>query len=41
MLIFGICMLGAVLTIGIITIYAHVMQDQILCNASRAASKAC
>jgi hypothetical protein len=34
-------MLGALLTIGIIGIYAHGMQEQMMCNASRAASKAC
>ena len=41
LVIFGIFMLGAALTIGIIVIYAHGMQDQIMCNARRAASKAC
>ena len=39
LLIFGIYMLGAALTIGMIVIYAHRMQAQIMCNASRAASE--
>ena len=39
--IFGLCMIGALLSIGLIVLYGHVMEHHILCNASQAASKAC
>lgn len=40
-MILGVTLIGAVLAMGLIYAFAHGMQSQIVCNASRAASKAC